>query len=383
MELPLAKGQYPPGSGSQKRNTFDNNLHNNHPHVPSVQQSPFDKEQLRDVEELLAGVNKLVDEPTTSPVHGRGSGRTSNATRVSPVSFEPTRRSSRNEVLLLNVGGKSMSTYRSTLTQYEGSMLATMVSDRWTEGCTQDDGSLFLDMDPDLFKEILTALRHRAIGQKRMIFTHKAAVLAQYLGLPVDGILDVGPGGSPAYITATYTHKARIINPSESPTQKDPKMCHGMMFNVYLNSPLGCVLTAFDVYTRPKAMFGTQDSSPSVITVHAKQGRFTGQDKHVEGWHKVHVQPLVDGHLRILLPEHSELTVEPGKLRAIRLWCDGGVLQYSEREPVEERSCDEMASVPYLMELSISPGQVTGPSARDSMQCGCFFVGAIEYRISL
>merc|ERR1711904_500961 len=133
------------------------------------------------------------------------------------------------------------------------------------------DGSLFLDMDPDVFVEILNSLRHRALGRRRMLFTHKAAILAQYLGIPVDGILDVGPGGCPAYITTRYT---RISGTFDS-LQRDPKMCHGIMFNVYLNSPWGCVLTAFEVYTRPKAMFGIHHSRNPVVTVHAKEGRFT------------------------------------------------------------------------------------------------------------
>merc|ERR1719433_163866 len=86
----------------------------------------------------------------------------------------------------IDVGGRIFKTYRSTLTQFENSVLAVMVSSKWSEGIQQSDGSFFLDMDPDVFDEILSFLRARRVRPStRSSFSKDAADLAEYLGLPV------------------------------------------------------------------------------------------------------------------------------------------------------------------------------------------------------
>ncbi|KAH7815673.1 putative BTB/POZ domain-containing protein KCTD7/14 [Monocercomonoides exilis] len=64
----------------------------------------------------------------------------------------------RDEVILLNVGGKNFSTLRSTLTRYEDSMLSAMFSGRHHLGKDNDD-RIFIDRDPDIFSMILEFLR--------------------------------------------------------------------------------------------------------------------------------------------------------------------------------------------------------------------------------
>lgn len=64
------------------------------------------------------------------------------------------------DVLKLNVGGRIFATRRCTLTQIEGSVLEGMFSGRWDRSFDMDDeGRVFLDLDPDCFAEVLHQLR--------------------------------------------------------------------------------------------------------------------------------------------------------------------------------------------------------------------------------
>ena len=66
----------------------------------------------------------------------------------------------KNDIIHLNVGGKKMTTKRSTLCQVEGSLLASMFSGRREDGLERDkDGRIFLDFNPKYFVLILDYLR--------------------------------------------------------------------------------------------------------------------------------------------------------------------------------------------------------------------------------
>jgi len=69
------------------------------------------------------------------------------------------------DVIEINVGGRHFTTKRSTITQVEGSLLASIFSGRW-EGShdKSQDGCVFLDLDPDCFAEILFQLREQALS---------------------------------------------------------------------------------------------------------------------------------------------------------------------------------------------------------------------------
>lgn len=63
-------------------------------------------------------------------------------------------------LILLNIGGRPMTTRRSTLTRIPNTVLALAVTSPWSEKITRDaDGRLFFDCDPDLFQYLLRQLR--------------------------------------------------------------------------------------------------------------------------------------------------------------------------------------------------------------------------------
>lgn len=67
------------------------------------------------------------------------------------------------DIVSLNVRGTSMATFRATLQQAPGSMLATMFGDRWSiQPQSLVDGDVELDLDPEHFVLILRALRLRS-----------------------------------------------------------------------------------------------------------------------------------------------------------------------------------------------------------------------------
>jgi len=64
------------------------------------------------------------------------------------------------DVLSLNVGGTYVSVLRRTLTQIEGSMMASKFNGRWDESNVKDsEGRFFIDQDIDLFRPLLNYLR--------------------------------------------------------------------------------------------------------------------------------------------------------------------------------------------------------------------------------
>ena len=70
-----------------------------------------------------------------------------------------------DDIINLNVGGKKITTKRSTLCQVEGSLLASMFSGRWENTLSRDeDGRVFFDFNPQYFILILDFLRARKVA---------------------------------------------------------------------------------------------------------------------------------------------------------------------------------------------------------------------------
>ncbi|KAL3918826.1 MAG: hypothetical protein SGARI_007356, partial [Bacillariaceae sp.] len=65
-----------------------------------------------------------------------------------------------SDVMNLNVGGACICVLRRTLTQIEGSLLASMFSGRWDDNLEKDtEGKIFIDQDIELFKPLVNYLR--------------------------------------------------------------------------------------------------------------------------------------------------------------------------------------------------------------------------------
>jgi BTB/POZ domain len=71
--------------------------------------------------------------------------------------------SKQNDVLYLNVGGGTViNVSRKTLTQVEGSMLASHFSGRWDDSVEKDhDGNFFINQPPDLFLPLIDFFRDK------------------------------------------------------------------------------------------------------------------------------------------------------------------------------------------------------------------------------
>ena len=76
---------------------------------------------------------------------------------------EKKRRKRDGPILHLNVGGRVFTTTKSTVTAYNGSMLASMFSSDYVPGATDDDDNWFIDRNPDLFEHILEFLRTQRV----------------------------------------------------------------------------------------------------------------------------------------------------------------------------------------------------------------------------
>jgi len=88
-----------------------------------------------------------------------------------------------DEVIRLNVGGRFISTSRSTLTKYKDSLLERMFQEHSPLAPSRlVDGAFFVDADPDAFSAILTWLRHGIVDRKWTSTDHLAAA-ASYFGL--------------------------------------------------------------------------------------------------------------------------------------------------------------------------------------------------------
>ena len=88
-----------------------------------------------------------------------------------------------DEIVRLNVGGRFITTSRSTLTKCKDSLLERMFQESNPLNPSKlVDGAYFLDEDPDVFGAILTWLRHGVVDRKCASTDHLAAA-ASYFGL--------------------------------------------------------------------------------------------------------------------------------------------------------------------------------------------------------
>ena len=67
------------------------------------------------------------------------------------------------EIINLNVGGTKFSTSRQTLTQVQDTFFTGLLSGR-IHTYKDDDGAIFIDRDPHLFRHILNYLRSRSLS---------------------------------------------------------------------------------------------------------------------------------------------------------------------------------------------------------------------------
>lgn len=68
-----------------------------------------------------------------------------------------------SDVIHLNIGGRTMSVLRRTLTSVPGSMLASRFSGRWDDSLEKDEnGHYFIDQSYDLFEPMINYLRNRS-----------------------------------------------------------------------------------------------------------------------------------------------------------------------------------------------------------------------------
>lgn len=68
-----------------------------------------------------------------------------------------------SEIINLNVGGTKFSTSRQTLTQVQDTFFTGLLSGR-IQTFKDEDGAIFIDRDPQLFRLILNYLRNRSLS---------------------------------------------------------------------------------------------------------------------------------------------------------------------------------------------------------------------------
>ena len=87
------------------------------------------------------------------------------------------------DILRLNVGGRLVTTARSTLTKIKDSFLERMFNGlNPLAPASLVDGAFFIDEDPDVFAAVLTWLRHGVIDRKNVSGEHLLAA-ASYFGM--------------------------------------------------------------------------------------------------------------------------------------------------------------------------------------------------------
>lgn len=87
------------------------------------------------------------------------------------------------DIVNLNVGGVNYSVARSTILKFEETMLAKLVSDKWSKG----HDAIFIDRDGERFKYILDWYRNdKIIVPRWLLETVRSDV--EYFGLPEDAI---------------------------------------------------------------------------------------------------------------------------------------------------------------------------------------------------
>lgn len=87
------------------------------------------------------------------------------------------------DILRLNVGGRLITTSRSTVTKIKDSLLERMFNGlNPLAPASLVDGAFFIDEDPEVFNTVLTWLRHGVIDRKNVSSEHLMAA-ASYFGL--------------------------------------------------------------------------------------------------------------------------------------------------------------------------------------------------------
>lgn len=264
--------------------------------------------------------------------------------------------SAEQQVIDLDVGGRHFRTYRSTLTQAEGTVLAILASRRWDDGAVQEDGRLFLDMDPEAFEEILAYLRNRHLKIKqRAQFSEKAVDLAEYL---------LGKVHSPAsaYVLAHFDRKQICIS-------------FGLMFDLFIRGPRCVVLCVLEM----------SFSAAAEVTIFTRNGSFETVENSPEEWSQVCSVHVQTGWNRISHPQFETMCVEGCTPRAVYVHCSKEVLSYSaDTSDAHFEVASTSASASFDQRLVCNSGKLMGKqpfcTARESG--GRFFRGKIEYMVS-
>lgn len=168
-----------------------------------------------------------------------------------------------NQMIKLNVGGRSFITTRGTLTQVPNSFLALNFSGRWDGGLTVDEeGCVFLDSEPDDFKTVLQLLRRYGINPEEankiwadeLRMNRSLACTWSYLGPPgeVDEMLSVKEPFPPPFHFTVFSsdtqvshggRRLKVLRPERS-----PYWAHLCSVENYFPLVTGAPMTAGDVY---------------------------------------------------------------------------------------------------------------------------------------
>lgn len=91
-----------------------------------------------------------------------------------------------NDVVCLNVGGMLYTVSRSTLMKFPDTMLAVMLSERWSDNTKNLSEPLFIDRDPLRFRYILDFYRDGHIELPVSVSIAEMEVEIKYFGLPIE-----------------------------------------------------------------------------------------------------------------------------------------------------------------------------------------------------
>lgn len=206
-----------------------------------------------------------------------------------------------DEKVSLDVGGRRFTMCRSTLSQFEDSVLAAVVSNRWSGDLHAPDGAIFLDMDPDGFEEVACFLRARRIDPDSLSsFSIRAVGLASYLGIPID------------HVSGSKTKVAQFA-------QVSGRRQHGLVFGVMLPHPSCGMVDALE--------FRIEAPTPCVL--YTKVGGFEESLTSPQDWSQAWSGVLPCGWNSIPLNLH----LRNGEVHSIYLFCSEDALQYSTEAP--------------------------------------------------
>lgn len=108
--------------------------------------------------------------------------------------YEMTTKETKRKIVQLNVGGTRYDVSRDTLERCEGSMLASLISDHWKEGNSDDDKPIFIDRNGLLFQYVLDYLRTRKVFVPPSVSRAAVKEEFQYYGI------DAGTGCDTAFV---------------------------------------------------------------------------------------------------------------------------------------------------------------------------------------